>query len=55
MPLLLIVTIIKYLLVLHNKFKVYKRMFTTGVICYVVFCCAIVLIDYRIEILGTNE
>lgn len=52
MPLLILVTIFKIILVLRNKFKVYKHMFATGVICYLIFCCAIVIIDYRVTITG---
>lgn len=47
MPLLIIVSIIKYLIVLLNRFKVRRRMFYVNVGCYVVFCIAIVFIDYR--------
>ena len=51
MPLLIIVSIIKYLIVLLNRFKVRRRMFYVNVVCYVVFFISIVFIDYRDSIL----
>lgn len=50
MPLLLAVSVVKYLIVVANKFKVKKRMFYLNVVAYVIFCVAILLIDYRKDI-----
>lgn len=52
MPLLLAVSLVKYLVVLKNKFLVYKSMFYINLGCYILFAAAVVLIDYRAEITG---
>jgi Ca2+/Na+ antiporter len=47
MPLLLVVSIVKYGIVLKNKFHVYHSTFYINLACYIIFCGAIVFIDYR--------
>lgn len=55
MPLLLIVSVIKYLIVYLFKFKVKRKMFYINVACYILFVIAIVLIDYRLEMMGKSK
>lgn len=47
MPLLLGVSVVKYLVVFLNKFKVKRRMFYINLACYIVYSASIVIIDYR--------
>lgn len=47
MPLLLGVSVVKYLVVFLNKFKVKRRMFYINLVCYIVYSASIVIIDYR--------
>jgi hypothetical protein len=50
MPLLLGVSVIKYLVVFIHKFKVKRRIFYINLVCYIVYSATIVIIDYRAEI-----
>jgi len=50
MPLLLGVSVIKYLVVFIHKFKVKRRIFYINLVCYIVYSATIVIIDYREEI-----
>lgn len=52
MPLLLIVSVIKYFTVYLFKFHATRKMFYINIVCYVLFVVAIVLIDYRLEMTG---
>lgn len=47
MPLLIGVTVVKFVIVFVNKFTVRPKMFYTNVVIYLIFCFAIILIDYR--------
>lgn len=55
MPLLLGVSVAKYLIVFLHKFKVKKRMFYLNIVVYVIFCVVNICIDYRLEIEGGSH
>lgn len=52
MPLLLVVVLVKYFMLVCNKFRTSKRLFYINVSCYVVFLIVIAIIDYRVELFG---
>jgi len=52
MPLLLIVVLVKYFMLVCNKFRTSKRLFYVNLSCYIAFLIVIAIIDYRAELFG---
>ena len=52
MPLLIVVVIVKYVILLCNRFKASRKLFYVNVAGYTLFLLCVILIDYRIEIFG---
>jgi hypothetical protein len=51
-PLLIGVVIMKYIILLANKFTTRKRLFKTNVFGYIIFVIIVLILDYKDQIFG---
>lgn len=52
MPLLLLVTIVKYAILACQKYRTSHKLFYVNLVSYICFLILVILIDYRIEFFG---